>query len=265
MNSIRMNAELAPQSHVSKKYSVAHALGRSALFWLEALAGRFSEGLLDGTNHPEGDWLPLAKVQELWVYTDILSRTFHCVDDAQGDLFETYTAHLDFEAARHQQQGEDLLERQPLLVATTYSALAHLNALAVLTPQVAGAPSSSGNDAKLGMTCAFLYTVLQNLREHVATFLACEKGMPLQDFHHLVVCAAVAQDMLRSLDESEWDPDGPVPAFVTARLNKWMKDPSFLDCDLKEIDALMGDAVRAVERVVLVEADATPAEEATIH
>lgn len=265
MNSIRMNAELAPQSQVSKKYSVAYALGRSALFWLEALTDRFSEDLLDGTNHPESDWLPLAKVQELWFYTDILSRTFHCVDDAQGDLFETYTAHLDLEAARHEQQGEDLLENRPLLVATTYCALAHLNVLAVLTPQVAGEPTSSANDAKLGLTCAFLYTILHNLREHVATFLACEKGMPLQEFHHLVVCSAVAQDMLRCLDESEWDPDGPVPAFVTARLSTWRTDPRFLDCDIEEIDALIGGAVRAVERVVLVEADAMPAEGATIH
>ncbi|MCM3562681.1 hypothetical protein [Hydrogenophaga intermedia] len=219
----------------------------------------------DEAAHPEGAWLPLPKVQELWVYMDVVSRTFHCVDDAPEELSETYAAELDFADARRQQDGEGVIAIRPMLTATTYSALVHLNVLAVLTSQVAGEPSRSANAAKLALTCAFLSRLFQNLDNHMATFLECEKGMPPWDFHHLAVCAAVAQDMLQCLNDSDWDPDGPVPAFVTARLNAWLQDPRFRGCDMGEIDALIGDAVRAVERAVLADADAAATEGATIH
>lgn len=265
MNPIQMNMNLAPESHASKKYLVAYGLGRSALHWLEALVEKFSEMDKDATT-PEGQWLSLARVQELWVYMDVVSRTFHFLDDAQDDLFETYAAQLDSAEARHREYGEDVMDQRPMLIATTYSALAHLNVLAVLTPQVAGEPSCPMNVAKLDLTCAFVSKILQNLNDHIAVFLDCEKGMPPWDFHHLAVCAAVAQDMLQCLDESDWDPDGPVPAFVTARLNAWLQDPRFIGCGREEIDALVGDALRAVERAVLAaEAGVLALEGATIH
>lgn len=68
---------------------------------------------------------------------------------------------------------------------------------------------------------------------------------------------AVPQDMLQCLHESDWDADGPIPAFVTARLNTWLQDSRFSGCNMEEIDALVGDAVRAVERAALAEAEDT--------
>lgn len=252
MNPIQMSMNLAPQSPASKKYLTAYALARSSLYWLQALVEKLS-GMDDDAAPPEGAWLPLPKVQELWVYIDLVSRTFRCVDDAPEELSETCAAELDLAEAARLQDGEEGAAIRPMLTATTYSALAHLNVLAVLMPQVAEEPPCSANAAKLALTCEFVSKLFQNLDDHVATFLQCEKGMPPWDFHHLAVCAAVAQDMLRSLDESDWDPDGPVPAFVTAKLNTWLQDPRFRGWDREEIDALVGDAVRAVEGAVLVE------------
>lgn len=264
MNPIQMNMNLAPQSPASKKYLTAYALARSSLYWLQALVEKLS-GMDDEAAPPEGAWLPLPKVQELWVYIDLVSRTFRCVDDAPEELSESCAAELDLAEAARQPDGEEGAAVRPMLTATTYSALAHLNVLAVLMPQVAEEPSCSANAAKLALTCEFVSRLLHNLDDHVATFLECEEGMPPWDFHHLAVCAAVAQDMLQCLDDSSWDPDGPVPAFVTARLNAWLQDPRFRGCDMDEIGALVGGAVRAVERAVLADAGAMAAEGVTIH
>lgn len=234
----QMKQGLVVTPHDARTLRIMYAFGKSALYWLRELVDRALA--VSGTST---GGLAKAGLQELAIYMQLVSQTLCCIgsrledDDDESEI----SAKAD---SREPRVGE---------LAFKFSALTHLNVVALLTSHESDDSPSDLDSQKLRLARVFLHSLFLQALDFIHDHLSRGKGLSPQAVRDLATCVEVGIDMLEALETSTWNPRMPVPADVAGRLIDCLFDKRLEGCSRKATESLLATPFRDTCAMVFAE------------
>jgi len=223
-----MKQGLAVTPHDAMTLQITCAFGESALYWLRELMDRALE-----TNGTSTGGLAKAGLQELAIYMQLVSQTLCCIGNDLDDGNEESEIQ-DCAESRNCRTGE---------LAFKFSALTHLNVVALLTSEGDDLPSDLDSQ-KLRLSRAFLHSLFVQVLDFIDDRLSRGKGLSPQATFDLATCVEVAMDVPAVFETSTWNPLRPLPADFARKLIDCMLETHLARCSREATESLLATPFR---------------------